>query len=239
MQAVIDFVMGHLYLVIVVIGLIYTMFFRKSPLEKPPQNRPPNRPANRMPDFGGSPVFPVPRQPRQTAAPPADRIPEGSAGQPMPPVERREPQPEYARPVPSSERTPRPAWAESAEERTPRPAWAEPSEEGSSRPAWASPTLPSAPGPAWASHPYDRSAEPGSENPYRSGTGIQPHAEPETVQVTAPVRPVSSARATPVPATAVPSAEETHGALTRDDLTRAIVWTEILGPPRARKPFRR
>ena len=44
MEQLISFVTHNFFVVIIVVGLIYQLFFRKSPLE---------RQRNRMPDFGG------------------------------------------------------------------------------------------------------------------------------------------------------------------------------------------
>jgi hypothetical protein len=77
-EQVISFLMKNLGIVIIVVGVIYTLFFRKSPLERPP---------NRMPDFGGGgqqrpgqtggsrPPVAEPRSPapQRSAPPPAPR----------------------------------------------------------------------------------------------------------------------------------------------------------------------
>jgi hypothetical protein len=196
LQALADFLMGHLYMVILVIGLIYAMFFRKSPLERPPQNRPPRRPANRMPDFGGSPMFPAPRPPRRTEDPAGGR-PDDDAGLPQPAA----------------------AWSE------PKPV------------AAPAPSHPSRP--EWADRPFGLAVEPEADNPARSGEALLAYEKPTAAQAAAAVRPAPPAEAAPVPETAGLAADEPRSMLSRDDLARAIVWAEVLGPPRARRPYRR
>jgi hypothetical protein len=138
----ISFVMSNFYIVIVVIGIIYSMFFRKSPLE---------RPRNQMPDFGGNGQQRLgrPAASRPTVVPPT----------------RSEPQ----------------------EARFPAP---------------------------------QRQNPPPAQSPERQATISRP-----TVVVSQP-----SLRAM--------DRLDARG-LTRDDLSRAVLWAEILGPPRARRPHRR
>jgi hypothetical protein len=165
LEQLISFFMNHLFVVVIVIGLIYSMFFRKSPLEK--------RPPNRMPDFGGGPQFP--QKPRQTGTPAGTAPVERRS---PPPAERREPLPEHRR----------------------QPTAAQP------RPSWV-------PDPA-------------------------PSEAPAVVRVSTPGLPPVAAISSVSPL-AEASRESSEGALTRDDLTRAVVWAEILGPPRSRRPYRR
>ncbi len=173
MEQLLDFIFSNFYFVLILIGLFYTMFFRKSPLEKP-ENRPGSRPANRpnrpgragrMPDFGGSPVFPPkPARTREQTPPEIE--------QPLP-VERREPRAEYGEPVPIPEYT-----------------------------------LPDEPEPQTG---LVQAADLSS----RTDRRVQPSA-------------------------ASPAVEKSGGGtFTRDELTRAVVWAEIIGPPRARRPYRR
>lgn len=162
MEELISFLLKNFYVVIVIVGLIYSMFFRKSPLEKPPANRPNPRPVNRMPDFGGSPAFPP--KPRR-------------AEEPIP-VEK---------PRPSVQEEPRPQ----------------------RQTVYRSP----------------EAAAPVSAEPARDRRALEPAPAP-----------------TPAPAlVAAPAmqAEETQDSRIREDMARAVVWAEILGPPRARRPFRR
>jgi hypothetical protein len=55
------------------------------------------------------------------------------------------------------------------------------------------------------------------------------------------VRPESSARTNPIDASLAGNTgnSDSSRGLAGSDLTRAVMWAEILGPPRARKPFRR
>lgn len=188
MDKIISFLMNNFYFVIIVIGLIYSMFFRKSPMERPPSQRPPQRTPGRMPDFGGSPVFP-----------PKSR-PSGSTGEKQPvqghsakPVERREPRTEFGEPTQGEARDRRHVHAE-----TPNPARSIPvyEEEASAAPVVLS----------------------------RPASTQSAYAEHE--------------RTAPAAAAAV-SSPNRHEDVTGDDLTRAVVWAEILGPPRARRPFRK
>ncbi|TJY43427.1 hypothetical protein E5161_05955 [Cohnella pontilimi] len=159
MEQLISFLMDHFFIVVIVIGLIYTMFFRKSPLE--------NRPSNRMPDFGSGGGPGLPQRPRQPGWP---------AGRQ---------QAEHERPRPVERRHP------AAEPAAVRPSWAD----------------------------------------------AVPEAAP-VVSVTIPAAP-SIAAVPPSPSPAEAPQESAEGALRRDDLTRAVIWAEILGPPRSRRPYRR
>ncbi|MBB6636226.1 hypothetical protein [Cohnella thailandensis] len=198
MERLIEFLLGNIYYVVVVVGLIYAMFFRKSPDDA-------KRP-NRMPDFGGGgqrrerPQGP-PQRPRRPGEAPAGTKPQG---RPAARPEREEPRGG----LPGRQDAPAPArTAEPAYEPAPRPA-ASPFE----APAYGEPA-PAVPAALAAAHASQARAD-----------GPSPFAEE---------RPAASS-ASPVYA---PSA----GGLqpSREDLARAIVWSEILGPPRARKPFRR
>lgn len=194
MERLIEFLLSNFYYVIIVIGLVYTMFFRKSPLERPPENRPAPRPQNpqqrptarpsdRMPDFGGAPMFPP--KPRPAPAQPVER-------KGPPPVERRAPEVERQGPAPVDRREPRPDIA-----------------------------IPS--------QPVYRSPDPIREpSPGRSSDS-------------ADFPPIERAPASTAPSAAISAAalEDSAPRLSRDDLTRAIVWAEILGPPRARRPYGR
>jgi len=130
MEDLISFVTHNFYFVIVIVGIIYSLFFRKSPLERSP---------NRMPDFGG--------------------------GQ-RPPRQREEDEPVET--LPSE--------PELLEVRFPEP---------------------------------QRQAPP-------------------------PAAPVKQERSD----SKMQQAPNVQG-LGRDNLTQAVLWAEILGPPRARRPYRR
>lgn len=159
MEQLARFVMDNFFIVVVAVGIIYSLFFRKSPLEKP---------RNRMPDFGGGQG-----QRRPPGAPPQRGVP-------------MRPRPE---PAQASRPTPRP------------PAAPEPER-----------TLPSTP------DPY----EPAIAEPRRD-------AAPRPV-------PAAASRVAP---TASGTASPRGDVPTREELERAVVWAEILGPPRARRPHGR
>ncbi|MFC5703660.1 hypothetical protein ACFPVX_20435 [Cohnella faecalis] len=157
-----SFLLGHIYIVVVVIGFIYSIFFRKSPIEK--------KPPNRMPDFGGGGSM-LPQRPKRQTSP---------AG--MPSAESSRP---FSQQTASSD-------VRSLAER---------SEQSQASSA------------AFGSNSND------GESRYVA----------------------LSAAGTPAVKAAVPieSSSEVPSVLTRTDMRRAIVWAEIIGPPRARKPFRR
>ncbi|MFC5467104.1 hypothetical protein ACFPPD_00105 [Cohnella suwonensis] len=149
MEQLISFVAHNFYFVIIVVGVIYSMFFRKSPLERKP---------NRMPDFGGA-GRPAPQRQR----PPAQRPEQTQASRPPAPREQ------------------------------PRPAAA----------------------PARADVPLSQAA---------SVAAVVAPQGPQTAPQARRAQPRSPAAAS-------------SGVLSRQDLKRAIVWAEIVGPPRARKPY--
>ncbi|THF72777.1 hypothetical protein [Cohnella fermenti] len=174
MEKLIDFILSNIYFVIVAIGLVYGMFFRKSSDS--------GKKPNRMPDFGGGGARPgTPQAPSsRPGAPGEPAAGPRPAARPAAPREREQPRyrlPERPETASAPEAAPvRPAPVHAAE-RAPKPAQA--------GVAAASPYAASAPAsPIYASSPG----------------GLQP---------------------------------------TREELARAVVWAEVLGPPRARKPFRR
>jgi hypothetical protein len=148
-EELISFLSHNLYFVFIAIGIIYSLFFRKSPLEK--------RPPNRMPDFGGGE--------QQTRQP----DPEGRKPAPQQPITVR---------VESRQREPLPALVE------------------------------------------DRTA---ADDAY--AMDLSPITTTDM-----PKKPNAASRAS--------RSDEVKG-LTGTDLSRAVMWAEILGPPRARKPYRR
>jgi hypothetical protein len=173
LEQLISFLMSNLGIVIFVIGIIYALFFRKSPLERPP---------NRMPDFGGGGQ----RRPGQ----------QGGGGTPARPASRPVPaEPQFLEPqrsAPQPAPRPQPEWLETSE---PEP-----------KPLHQRPVV-----------------------------IVQPGTDEEVV-----IRPlpIPQARASSRQPKAVAERQGTAG-LTRDDLSRAVIWAEILGPPRARRPHRR
>lgn len=177
MEKLIAFFVQNPFILIIIVGLLYSMFFRKSPLEKrPPGNRPGGRPgtgSNRMPNFGGSPVF-APK-PQQTDAGAPARRPEigpsyGGLGDPAP-------QPADG-PFPPVEIPRSPSYSLQEQERT----------------------------------------EP-----------VRPE-QPRVVPARTPAAAASYAAVAPT---------DGRAALSADDLRRAVVWAEIIGPPRAKRPYYR
>lgn len=186
MEKLIAFITHNPFILIIIVGLLYSMFFRKSPIEKPPGNRPAGQPGtgpNRMPNFGGSPVF----------APKPQRTDTGTTVR----------QPEI-------------------------------------RPSFGG---------------LDNSAPEPAEDPYRQvPVPAMPDEAPRTPSYslqerTEPVRPEQPrtvpARSRQTPQTAAASyaaltpTDGNRANLTSDDLKRAVVWAEIIGPPRAKRPYYR
>ncbi|MCD9022992.1 hypothetical protein [Cohnella silvisoli] len=174
MEQLISFVMKNLGIVIFVIGIIYALFFRKSPLERPP---------NRMPDFGGGGQ-------QRRRGPGESRPPVAPTSQPEP-VEARFPAPQRQTPPPAPRQQP-----VRLETRLP---------------------------------------EPRSEiNPTSSYTFV------ETEDMYAiEAQPKRAARSQTKATASSHSMRSDAPLLARDDLKRAVLWAEILGPPRARRPYRR
>jgi len=146
MEELLSFLSRNFYIVFIVVGLLYSMFFRKSPIEK--------RPPNRMPDFGGG----------------------GQSGQHRPP-ER-----------PQMERAPEIPWPGSEEAESPKP------------------------------------------------------ERPIAVKVRVPDKPEPKKVADPAIASSIemaPATAEEPIRLSATDMRRAVIWSEILGPPRAKRPYRR
>jgi hypothetical protein len=173
LEQLISFLMSHLGIVIFAVGIIYALFFRKSPLERPP---------NRMPDFGGGGQ----RRPGQQ---------EGS-GTPARPA---------SRPVPAETQYPTPQ---------------------SSAPPSASRPLPE--------RLETRQLEP-KPLQQRPVVIVHPVADEEVITRRLPI-PQARAGSTQFKAAAK---RQGTAVLSRDDLSRAVIWAEILGPPRARRPHRR
>ena len=238
MERLLEFVFGNFYFFILLIGLIYVMFFRKSPLEKPenrpgrqaPDRRPYGRPHRRPGDIypphlpGGG--FPAGRPSGRMEGPfaPGERMPDfgGPPLFPMEPPRRPAAGPvilddEEARPMPAGPARPRPVlWEPDADPHSEMPF---------PYPAPVRPGRPSAP-----------------EEP-ESGEGPQPEPawKPEGSafwqETFAPAS--NAASKTAVAANAPREERAAPFSLPRDELARAFVWSEILGPPRARRPFRK
>lgn len=145
MEQLISFAMNNFFIVIIIVGILYQLFFRKSPLEK----------RNRMPDFGGG-------QQRPPGSPPQRGVPMR-----IPPSKREEPRP-IPQPIVVEERVEQSAIA---------------------------------------------------PEPRRAPVSTLPEATP--------LEP------------AFAKAPQPSESLSRDELARAVMWAEILGPPRARKPHGR
>jgi hypothetical protein len=164
-EQLISFVMDNFYIVIIVLGIVYSLFFRKSPLERPP---------NRMPDFGGG------GRPRPDQRP-------SSADSRSPASERQ-----TSAPVPVEQ----PEWIETRQQ---------------------------------------------EQMPIERGTPIHAPARADIGYVDDVLaRPARSTQEKVI----VQQSQKTKmrfgaEALTHDDLSRAVMWAEILGPPRARRPHRR
>lgn len=184
MEKLIAFVTQNPFILIIIVGLLYSMFFRKSPIEKQPGQRPGSKPGNgpnRMPNFGGSPVF----------APKTQRTDVGTPAR----------QPEI-----------RPSFG-GLEDSAPQP----------------------------GGNPYMHVPEPTSsiETPRAPSYSLQERSDP--------ARPERH-RAAPARVSLVESAETSHAlavsdginaGFTSDDFRQAVVWAEIIGPPRAKRPYNR
>jgi hypothetical protein len=173
MEQLISYLMDHLGIVIFVVGIIYALFFRKSPLERPP---------NRMPDFGGGGQ----RRPGQ----------QGRSGAPDSPS---------SRPAPTETQFPEP--------------------QGS--------VPPSPP----RQQPVRLETRQPNPKPLQQRPVVIVRSETEEEAITRSL-PIQQARVSARQPGAVAERQGT-AALTRDDLSRAVMWAEILGPPRARRPHRR
>lgn len=190
MERLIEFLLNNFYFVIVAVGLIYGMFFRKSPEEG-------KRP-NRMPDFGGG----------------GDR--KGGPAQTPPPRPRR------------------PSEASGERRSAPRPAARTELEE----PRYGLPSKPEAPAPVRTAEPALASS-PDVADPWGDAEPVRAAESGALERSLAATRAAHTAPKAAPPDGSVYAAPAADLQPTRDDLARAIVWSEILGPPRARKPYRR
>ncbi len=182
MEKLIAFITHNPFILIIIVGLLYSMFFRKSPIEKPPGQRPGNGP-NRMPNFGGSPVF----------APKPQRTETGTPAR----------QPEI-----------RPSFGGLAD---------------------------SAPQPA--EDPYMQVPVPAmpDETPLAPSYSLQERTEPVRPEQprTVSARSRQTPQATAASYAVLTPTDGNRANLTSDDLKRAVVWAEIIGPPRAKRPYYR
>ncbi|TVY00533.1 hypothetical protein [Cohnella terricola] len=153
MEELLSFLSRNFYIVFIIIGLLYSMFFRKSPIEK--------RPPNRMPDFGGEGQQ---RHPERPERPRMGHAPEVS-------------------------------WPGSEEVESPEP-----------------------------------------ERPIAVKVRVQ--SKPEPKKAATPVAAQSSLAA-PATLEQPQGSSEASLNLTAVDMRRAVIWSEILGPPRAKRPYRR
>ncbi|MFC5405117.1 hypothetical protein [Cohnella soli] len=193
MEQLISFLTHNFYFVFIVIGIIYSMFFRKSPLE---------RPRNRMPDFGSGGAHSAPARPR----PPAQHGEQTQASQPRPYAQHGE-QTQASQPRPYAQH------GERTQASQPRPHAQHRGQAQASQP----------PAPRQQPRP-ERVSSPADVYVSQSLPAVKPVAASES-------QPVSQVRLQQQRATS------SAGAFSRQDMKRAIVWAEIVGPPRARKPY--
>ena len=189
------------------------MLLRKSPLEKPPTGKPRSGPSGRMPDFGGGGL---PRPLRPTGEPkPASR----PASMPQPPIQRSEgPPPPERRPAPTVVLPSRPRRQDDTG------AGSTAAAAGDKQVVYRSPGSPPPP-----IVPWDGEGESGGEG-LPSASAAQSAREDAAYHAAAnqSLHAAAQPRATAAPA------RPRHS-----ELARAVMWAEILGPPRSRKPFRR
>ncbi|RKP55217.1 hypothetical protein D7Z26_08360 [Cohnella endophytica] len=178
MEQLISFLTHNFYFVIVVVGIFYSMFFRKSPIERKP---------NRMPDFGGS------GHPRTSANPRQPHEPNQSSHPSQQPLQR----PIQQRPQPQQRQEPNPL----------------------------------------ASRPAAKPDQSKREAPIRLA---EAHVDPYAPELgPSAVAGTSQPKANAAAARTVETQRVGAAALSRSEIARAVMWAEILGPPRAKKPYRR
>ncbi|CDN41741.1 hypothetical protein [Paenibacillus sp. P22] len=202
-EALIRFIVEHIYLVFIVGGVIWSIFSKMAKPGAGPGPGPQRRPSG-MPDFGGGGMPQRTSGPLQRTEVPAQR--------PEPPV------PGPARP-PSVSARPSSAGplGRAADRRT---GSMEPSEEGLSggegrSSEWAEP---------WTDAPAFPEALPSvrrGELDDRSMDGSRR-------------QPLRQQQASPHEAEAARAS-----GLTGEEIRQAVLWAEIIGPPRSRKPYRR
>lgn len=226
MEQLFEFLFGNFFFLIILVYLIYAMFFRKSSLEKP-ENRPGRQQANR-PDgrpvrrTGGYPPvrpgdFPANRRggfPPGPSGFPGGR-PSGRLEGPFAPAERMPDfggSPIFPTPPATGHREPRPEYVEAD--------------------AYPEPAAP-IPAPVYVL----------PEQPDELTVGDRPRSafeSPDFVPLQELPLPAGKSSASADVVVAAPEPRRSVPiSLSGDDLVRAVVWSEILGPPRARRPFRK
>ncbi|WEK53058.1 MAG: hypothetical protein P0Y55_10660 [Candidatus Cohnella colombiensis] len=160
MEQLISFITNNIVFVVIAIGLIYRLFFRKSPLEG-------QRP-NRMPDYSGQ-NSPIPSHPTQTH-----------------PSQTHQPQ--------QTQRSKKPPAPREQTIRT----------------------------------------DVRHERPHPERVTLIPTTEVEDAYTLAEHRESGDKERSHVG-----QSQASVGRLRQEDLARAVMWAEILGPPRARRPHRR
>lgn len=213
MEQLIHFLLGNIHFVIVILGILF-MLLRKSPLEKPPGGKPGGGSSGRMPDFGGGGGLPRPMRPASEPKP----APRPTSAQQ--PVQRREgpTASEKRRQTPTVSLPARPQGAEAADGR------GAVALHGDRQVVYRSPGSP-APAPV----PWLGEGESGGE-------GVPSAAAAQSAREDAAYHAASSE---PLQVTSQPQASNDSGRPKHGELARAVMWAEILGPPRSRKPFRR
>lgn len=172
MEQLISLVMDNIYVVVIIVGIIYSLFSRKSPIERRPK---------RMPDIEGG-----------------------------------------GRPRPSGSGEIRTHTGASAPvNRIPAPAGQQ------------SPHMP-AEQPVWIGTRQQEGMGAESEVHVHALLG----ASKELLDNGA-VKPARRTQQKAIQPQSQPKKTASEAVINRDDLTRAIMWAEILGPPRARRPHRR
>lgn len=211
MEQLIRFLLGNIHFVLVILGVLYVLL-RKSPLEKPPGDKPGSRPSGRMPDFGGG-GMPRPLRPS------ADPKPAARPKTVQQPVERRE------GPAASERRMP-PVLTLPA-----RPRSADLADEGSRVPPGDKQVVYRSPGsPPPTPIPWAGEGESGGEG-VPSASAAQAAREDAAYH--------AAANTSPLNASLQPQRAASPVRPKQSELARAVMWAEILGPPRSRKPFRR
>ncbi|SFB35233.1 hypothetical protein SAMN05216312_106191 [Cohnella sp. OV330] len=211
MEQLIRFLLGNIHFVIVVLGILFVLL-RKSPLEKPPGDKPGSRPSGRMPDFGGG-GLPRPMRPASDPKP----APRPTTAQQ--PIERREGPAMHERRQPPIVTLPA------------RPQSSNTAEEGRGAAAGDKQIVYRSPGsPPPAPVPWAGEGESGGEGA-PSASAAQAAREDAAYH--------AAAKASPLYASAQSQGAGAPARPRHSELARAVLWAEILGPPRSRKPFRR
>ncbi|REK61089.1 MAG: hypothetical protein C6P35_17685 [Cohnella sp.] len=205
MERLIDFIVDNYLYIAVVVGILYTLFFRQSPLEK--------NPPGRMPDFGGGGGLGRPHPPQRPSAPKRPR--------------------QHPAPAHERERTPGGPMRPSSPAPAPLPQTSAPGERP--HPAPDSPPVVQLPARPPAA-PSGDSLGPADALPAASA-GNGPGTHPRGAKPLSPSARAAGATPASAPAQAPLAGAMRNRPLRRDELKRAIVWAEILGQPRARRPF--